>query len=280
MDASPILVAKTADTADGGKEIFLLPQMSNRHGLIAGATGTGKTVSLQVLAQNFSRRGVPVFMADVKGDLAGLSRPGVETPKIAERLKNLKITDFKYSACPAVCWDVFGETGHPVRTTISEMGPLLLSRLLNLNEIQSGVLSLVFKIADDDGLLLLDLKDLRAMLQYAGEHASEFTTEYGRISTASIGTIQRALLALEEQGADKLFGEPALNLDDIIQTDAQGQGVINILSASRLMTSPKTLRRSEGPMLIKLGFTCDGWFVLRLIFKSMTTYYLKTSTFL
>lgn len=234
MNPIPLLIAK------GESEICLLPQMANRHGLIAGATGTGKTVTLQVLAQSFSLIGVPVFMADVKGDLTGLSRPGAETPKIAERLKKLGIADFTFRPCPVVCWDVFGASGHPVRTTISEMGPLLLSRLLNLNEIQSGVLSLVFKIADDDGLLLLDLKDLRSMLQYAGDHASEFTTEYGKISAASIGAIQRSLLALEEQGADKLFGEPALDLDDIIQTDPQGQGVINILSADRLMHSPKT----------------------------------------
>ncbi len=234
MSISPILVAK------GEKELFLLPQMANRHGLIAGATGTGKTVTLQVLAQNFSRIGVPVFLADVKGDLAGLSQPGAPNPKIEERVKKLGLEGFQFSASPVVCWDVFGASGHPVRTTVSEMGPLLLSRLLNLNEIQSGVLSLVFKIADDDGLLLLDMKDLRSMLQYAGDHASEFTTEYGKISAASIGAIQRALLALEEQGADKLFGEPALDLDDIIQTDSQGRGVVNILSADRLMQSPKT----------------------------------------
>ncbi|MDQ7798060.1 MAG: DUF853 family protein [Candidatus Edwardsbacteria bacterium] len=234
MSITPILVAK------GEKELFLLPQMANRHGLIAGATGTGKTVTLQVLAQSFSRIGVPVFMADVKGDLAGLSQPGASNPKIDQRLKKLGLEGFQFSASPVACWDVFGVSGHPVRTTVSEMGPLLLSRLLNLNEIQSGVLSLVFRIADDDGLLLLDMKDLRSMLQYAGDHASEFTTEYGKISAASIGAIQRALLALEEQGADKLFGEPALDLDDIIQTDPQGRGVVNILSADRLMNSPKT----------------------------------------
>ena len=234
MSVSPMLIAK------GEKEIFLLPGMASRHGLIAGATGTGKTVTLQVMAENFSRAGVPVFMADVKGDLAGVSQAGADNPKIAERLKKLGVKDFSFSASPVVFWDVFGTAGHPVRTTISEMGPLLLSRLLNLNETQSGVLSLVFKIADDQGLLLLDMKDLRSMLQYCGDNASDFTTEYGRISAASIGAIQRALLGLEEQGGDKLFGEPAFNLEDMMQTDTEGRGMINILSADRLMLSPKT----------------------------------------
>ncbi|MBI4727555.1 DUF853 family protein [candidate division TA06 bacterium] len=233
MSARPILIAK------GEKELHLIPQMANRHGLVAGATGTGKTVTLQAIAQGFSGIGVPVFLADVKGDLAGLSQAGGQNPKIAERVKTLGFKSFSYAACPAVFWDVFGQKGHPARTTISEMGPLLLFRLLNLNEVQSGVLSLVFKIAAADGLLLLDLKDLRSMLQYAGDHASEFTTEYGKISAASIGTTQRSLLALEEQGADQLFGEPALNLDDLIQTDEKGQGVVNILAADRLMQSPK-----------------------------------------
>jgi DNA helicase HerA-like ATPase len=233
MDSIPLFIAK------GQKEIYLLPQMSNRHGLITGATGTGKTVTLQVLAQNFSRIGVPVFMADVKGDLAGLSQSGTPTPKISDRISKLGLGNYEFSACPIVCWDVFGTSGHPVRTTVSEMGPLLLSRLLNLNEVQSGVLSLVFKIADDEGLLILDLKDLRSILQYAGDNASKYITEYGKISTASIGTIQRSLLALEEQGASKLFGEPALDLYDMIQTDSNGQGVINILSADRLMQYPK-----------------------------------------
>jgi len=233
MPVNPILIAK------GEKELYLLPQMANRHGLVAGATGTGKTVTLQSLAQSFSQIGVPVFLADVKGDLAGLSQAGGQNPKVNERIKTLDLKDFGFEPCPAVFWDVYGQKGHPARTTISEMGPLLLSRLLNLNEVQSGVLSLVFKIADDDGLLLLDLKDLRSMLQYAGDHASEFTTEYGKISAASIGTIQRSLLALEEQGADQLFGEPALNLDDLIQTDQKGRGVVNLLAADRLMQSPK-----------------------------------------
>jgi len=225
--------------ARGEKDLFLLPRMANRHGLVAGATGTGKTVSLQVMAENFSRIGVPVFMADVKGDLAGISQPGTLTPKIQERAKLLKLGDLAFDGCPVTFWDVFGEQGHPVRTTISDMGPLLLARLLNLNDIQSGVLTLVFRMADDNGLLLLDFKDLRAMVQYAGDHAGEFETEYGRVSTASIGAIQRGLLTLEEQGADKLFGEPALNLDDLMQTDPGGRGVINILAADKLMQMPR-----------------------------------------
>jgi DNA helicase HerA-like ATPase len=208
--------------------------MSNRHGLIAGATGTGKTVTLQTLAENFSARGVPVFMADVKGDLAGLSQPGGNNPKVVERVKELKISDFKGEACPVVFWDVFGENGHPVRATISEMGPLLLGRLLELNDTQEGVLNMVFKIADESGLLLLDLKDLRSMLQYVADNADQFKTQYGNVSAASVGAIQRNLLALESQGAGKFFGEPALNLDDLIQTQ-DGKGVINILAADRLM---------------------------------------------
>ena len=226
--------------AKGKKELYLLPKMANRHGLVAGATGTGKTVSLQVMAENFSRIGVPVFMADVKGDLSGICRPGFETPKIIERIKLLKLGDYAFAGCPVTFWDIFGDQGHPVRTTTSDIGPLLLSRLFNLNEIQAGVLSLVFKIADDNGLLLLDMKDLRAMLQFAGDQADSFTTEYGRISAASIGAIQRSLLELESQGGDKLFGEPALNLDDFMQTDGQGRGMINILAADKLMLSPKT----------------------------------------
>jgi DNA helicase HerA-like ATPase len=226
--------------AKGQTELYLLPKMANRHGLVAGATGTGKTVSLQVMAENFSRIGVPVFMADVKGDLSGICQPGFETPKIIERIKLLKLGDYAFAGCPVTFWDIFGDQGHPVRTTASDIGPLLLSRLFNLNEVQAGVLSLVFKIADDNGLLLLDTKDLRAMLQFAGDHADSFTTEYGRISAASIGAIQRSLLELESQGGDKLFGEPALNLDDFMQTDGQGRGMINILAADKLMLSPKT----------------------------------------
>ena len=229
----PILVAQSAEP------IYLLPKMANRHGLIAGATGTGKTVTLQTLAENFSARGVPVFMADVKGDLAGMSQIGGNNPKIVERAKELKIADFKGEAWPVVFWDVFGEEGHPVRATVSEMGPLLLGRLLELNDTQEGVLNMVFKIADESGLLLLDLKDLRSMLQYVADNADQFKTQYGNISAASAGAIQRSLLALESQGADKFFGEPALNLDDLIQTQG-GKGVINILAADKLMQeSPK-----------------------------------------
>jgi len=229
----PLLIAK------GKVPIHLLPKMANRHGLIAGATGTGKTVTLQVMAERFSAIGVPVFMADVKGDLAGISQPGAESPRIRERVQQLGLDDFAFSGFPVVFWDLFGAQGHPVRATISEMGPLLLARLLNLNETQEGVLALVFKIADDNGWLLLDLKDLRAMAQHVGENAKDFTTSYGNISAASIGAIQRTLLALEQQGADKFFGEPALNLDDLMQTADNGRGLINILAADRLMQSPK-----------------------------------------
>lgn len=229
----PLLIAK------GEIENLLLPKMSNRHGLIAGATGTGKTVTLQVIAENLSKIGVPVFMADVKGDLSGISQPGKENPKIAERIQLLKLKGYAFESCPVTFWDVFGEQGHPIRTTISDMGPLLFSRLLDLNETQSGVLTLVFRIADDNGLLLLDLKDLRAMLQYVGDNAKQFRTEYGNVSAASVGTIQRGLLALEEQGGERFFGEPALDLDDLIQTDRQGNGMVNILSADKLFQSPK-----------------------------------------
>jgi len=192
MATEGLLIAK------GERDLFLLPKMANRHGLVAGATGTGKTVSLQVMAENFSRIGVPVFMADVKGDLAGISRPGTPTPKIQERIGLLKLGDHAFEGSPVVFWDIFGEQGHPVRTTVSDMGPLLLSRLLNLNDVQSGVLSIIFRIADDDGLHLLDFKDLRALVQFAGDHGNEFETEYGRVSPASVGAIQRGLLALEE----------------------------------------------------------------------------------
>jgi DNA helicase HerA-like ATPase len=225
--------------AKGKSDISLLPKMANRHGLIAGATGTGKTVSLRVLAENFSTIGVPVFMADVKGDLSGLPLPGGENPKVTERVQKLGLKDFNFGGYPAVFWDVFGEQGHPVRTTISEMGPLLLSRILNLNEIQSGVLSITFKIADDNGLLLLDLKDLRSMIQFVGDQAEQFKTQYGNISAASVGAIQRNLLTLEEQGGDKLFGEPALNIEDLMQTESKGKGMINILVADKLMHSPR-----------------------------------------
>ncbi len=232
--SDPILVAKA-----GKESIELLPAMANRHGLIAGATGTGKTVTLQTLAENFSARGVPVFMADVKGDLAGISQPGGNNPKLLERAKELGVFDLKGEACPVVFWDVFGENGHPVRATVSEMGPLLLGRLLDLNDTQEGVLNMVFKIADERGMLLLDLKDLRAMLQHVADHAGDYKTQYGNVSAASAGAIQRNLLTLESQGADNFFGEPALDLDDLIQTQ-NGRGVVNILAAEKLMQqSPK-----------------------------------------
>lgn len=225
--------------AQGSSEIYLLPQMANRHGLITGATGTGKTVSLRILAEQFSTLGVPVFMADVKGDLSGMAQAGGDHPKIVERVQQLGLNDFRYAAYPVVFWDVFGEQGHPVRTTVSEMGPLLLSRILNLNDIQSGVLSIAFKIADDNGFLLLDLKDLRALVQHVGDNAAEYKTAYGNISTASIGAIQRNILAMEEQGAEQFFGEPALDLADFMQTDSDGRGMINILNAGKLMQSPR-----------------------------------------
>ena len=229
----PLLVAKTAKS-----DLCLLPGLANRHGLITGATGTGKTVTLQTLAQAFSGIGVPVFLADVKGDLAGMAQAGGGNAKVAERAKQLKL-ELKYEACPVVLWDVFGEAGHPVRATISDMGPLLLARILGLNDTQEGVLQLVFKIADDAGLLLLDAKDLRAMLQFVGDNSGQFTTEYGNVSAASIGAIQRGLLTLDSQGADKFFGEPMLDIADLMQTADGGRGVINILAADRLMNSPK-----------------------------------------
>jgi DNA helicase HerA-like ATPase len=231
--AEPIFIAKDTE------EIYLLPRMANRHGLIAGATGTGKSVTLRVLAEAFSQLGVPVFMADVKGDLAGMCQPGGDNPKVAERAQQFELTDFAYTAFPVVFWDVLGEQGHPLRTTISEMGPVLLSRILNLNDTQGGVLSLAFKVADDNGLLLLDLKDLRAMLQEVAEKAKSLTTEYGNVSAASVGAIQRRLLEIEQQGGDKFLGEPALDLNDMMQTDEKGHGVVNILAADKLMQSPK-----------------------------------------
>ena len=231
--SEPILLGKAQEL------VYLLPAMANRHGLIAGATGTGKTVALQVIAEQFSRIGVPVFLADVKGDLSGISQPGTEKPKITERLQQIGIQNFQFSSCPVALWDLFGEQGHPIRTTISDMGPLLLGRLLDINETQTGVLNLVFKIADDNALLLLDLKDLQAMLKYVGDNARDFTTEYGNISAASIGAIQRALMTLEQQGGDRFFGEPALDLDDMIRIDATGRGMVNILAADRIMQSPR-----------------------------------------
>jgi len=231
--AEPILVAKHGDT-----ECVLLPGLANRHGLITGATGTGKTITLQTLAESFSKIGVPVFMADVKGDLTGITQKGVLPEKVAKIIAERGLPAPEPAACPATLWDVFGEQGHPVRATVSDMGPLLLARMLALNEIQAGVLNLVFKIADDNGMALLDLKDLRAMLQHVGENAKDFTTEYGNVSAASVGAIQRGLMQIEEQGGDKFFGEPMLTIDDFMQT-VDGKGVINILTADKLMNAPR-----------------------------------------
>ena len=230
----PIVIARQKE-----KDVVLLPAFANRHGLITGATGTGKTVTLQALAERFSAIGVPVFMADVKGDLSGLFAPGKESDKLKARLVQLEIEDWAPQAFPTVFWDVFGEQGHPVRATVSDMGPLLLGRLLNLNETQAGVLQIVFRIADDNGLLLLDLKDLRAMVQHVGDHAAEFRTQYGNISAASIGAIQRGLLTIEEQGGAKFFGEPMLDIADLMQTDAKGRGVINVLAGEKLLHAPR-----------------------------------------
>jgi len=222
---------------DGAVELRL--RMANRHGLIAGATGTGKTVTLQVLAENFSRAGVPVFMADVKGDLAGLAKPGTGNDKIEKRLQELKLKDWSAKPCPAVFWDLYGENGHPIRATVSEMGPLLLTHLLELNDTQEGVLFACFKIADDQGLLLLDLKDLRALLSHVADNAKDFQKDYGNISATSVATIQRALLVLEQQGAEHFFGEPALKLEDLMQVDFSGNGVVSILDATKLLPKPR-----------------------------------------
>lgn len=226
--------------AKSDREIFLNPKMANRHGLIAGATGTGKTVSLQVMAEAFSSLGVPVFMADIKGDLSGISKIGGGNQRVIDRVAQLQLTGYENKSFPATFWDVYGEQGHQLRTTISEMGPLLLSRLMNLNDIQSSVLTIIFRIADDNNLLLLDLKDLRKMCEYAGNNREQFTTQYGNISAASIGAIQRELLALEEQGADNFFGEPAIDINDFMQTDSNGLGMLNILAADKLMLAPRT----------------------------------------
>ena len=232
--SDPILIAQHGDI-----QCFLRPDKANRHGLITGATGTGKTITLQTLAEGFSTMGVPVFMADVKGDLTGISQAGTLGTKLARVLAERALATPEFRASPTTLWDVFGEQGHPVRATVSDLGPLLLSRMLNLNETQAGVLQLVFKIADDDGLLLLDMKDLRAMCHWVGENVSDFTTEYGNISAASIGAIQRGLMQIEGQGGAKFFGEPMLNIADFMQTDAQGRGVINVLAADKLMSSPR-----------------------------------------
>ena len=235
--STPIVIAKK--TTDTTQDIVLLPQFANRHGLIAGATGTGKTVTLKVLAESFSRIGVPVFLADAKGDVSSLAQAGSSSPKFDERLKSLGIDAIPFAASPVVFWDLFGEQGHPIRSTISEIGPLLLARMLNLNDTQEGVLAAVFRIADDQGLLLIDVKDLKTMLSYVSEHAAEFKAEYGNLSPASLGAIQRNLLALADQGGDQFFGEPSLNILDFIQTDSKGRGYINLLAADKLMNTPK-----------------------------------------
>ena len=231
--SNPLIVAKSGST-----DIGILPGLANRHGCITGATGTGKTISLQLLAEQFSRIGVPVFLADVKGDLSGITKPGQMTEKLGARLKKLGLPEPEWGGCPATLWDVFGEQGHPVRATVSDMGPLLLARLLNLNDTQEGVLAMVFRIADDNGLLLLNLPDLRAMLQFVGDNAAQFRTQYGNVSSASIGSIQRGLLQIEEQGGKSFFGEPMLNIADLLQT-VDGRGVVNILAADRLMNNPR-----------------------------------------
>lgn len=231
--ADPLIIAKAGD-----HELALLPALANRHGCITGATGTGKTITLQVLAERFSKIGVPVFMADVKGDLTGIASPGKLSDKMKQRLDMLGLAEPKWEGCPVTLWDIWGEQGHPVRATVSDMGPLLLARLLNLNETQEGVLALAFKIADDNGLLLLDLKDLRALLQFVGDNAAQFKTQYGNISAASIGAIQRGLLQIEEQGGEKFFGEPMLDIADLMQT-TDGKGVVNILAADKLMNNPR-----------------------------------------
>ncbi|SFN25013.1 hypothetical protein SAMN05216516_104135 [Izhakiella capsodis] len=245
--SSALLIARTKE-----KQLELLPSMANRHGLITGATGTGKTVTLQKLAESFSSIGVPVFMADVKGDLSGLSQPGIASDKLKARLENIGVTDWQPSANPVVLWDIFGEKGHPVRATVSDLGPILLSRLLNLNEVQSGVLQIIFRIADDQGLLLLDFKDLRAMTQYIGDNAKAFQTQYGNINAASVGAIQRGLLTLEQQGAEYFFGEPMLDIRDWMRTDADGRGMINILAAEKLYQMPRLYATSLLWMLAEL----------------------------
>jgi len=233
--SKPMLIAKSPKKM----EFYLLPRMATRHGMVAGATGTGKTVTLQRIAECLSENGVPVFLSDVKGDLSGISQKGSENPRIVDRIKLLNLSDHCFREFPVAFWDVFGKSGHPIRATVSDMGPLLMGQLLNLNEVQIGVLTLIFKIADDNGLLLLDLKDLRAMVQHVGDNAQQFTTEYGNVSRASVGAIQRGLLELETQGGDHFFGEPMLDIFDLIQTHQDGRGIINILAADQLITRPK-----------------------------------------
>lgn len=234
-----LIIAKAMHDGKPGPELGILPALANRHGLIAGATGTGKTVTLQKMAEQFSRIGIPVFLADVKGDLSGIAAEGVLSDKLQARLATIGVSDWQPQACPMIPWDIFGEKGHPIRATISDLGPLLLGRLLDLNDVQSGVLQLVFKIADDNALLLLDMKDLRAMVQYVGDNAKQFQTQYGNISSASIGAIQRGLLTLEEQGASQFFGEPMLDINDLMKTDGNGHGIINLLAADKLINQPK-----------------------------------------
>ena len=234
----PILVGKAVTTETSGN-VFLLPKYGNRHGLIAGATGTGKTVTLMTLAEGFSRIGVPVFLADVKGDVAGLAVAGTASEKLQQRIDLMGISDYRNEAAPVVFWDLWGKLGHPVRTTVSEIGPTLLSRILELNETQAGVLDIVFKLADDRGLLLLDLDDLRALLGLIADERKDISTSYGLVSTPSIGAIQRALLRLEQEGADMFFGEPALELSDLMRTTTDGRGVVNILAANQLILKPK-----------------------------------------
>jgi DNA helicase HerA-like ATPase len=243
----PLLIAKTTDLS-----LSLLPGMANRHGLITGATGTGKTVTLQKLAESFSAIGVPVFMADVKGDLTGIAKEGTASEKLLARLAKIGVSDWSPQGNPVVLWDIFGEKGHPIRATVSDLGPLLLARLLDLNEVQSGVLQIIFRVADDQGLLLLDFKDLRAMTQYIGDNAKAFQTQYGNINSASVGAIQRGLLSLEQQGAEYFFGEPMLDIKDWMRTDSSGKGVINILSAEKLYQMPKLYATSLLWMLSEL----------------------------
>ncbi len=233
------MVASGLVIGAGEHRVQLLPGYANRHGLIAGATGTGKTVTLQILAEAFSAIGTPVFLADVKGDLSGLSRPGTPKDFIVERLKRIGLPQDDFQGFPTVFWDIFGENGHPVRVPVSEIGPLLLARLLNLNDTQTGVLNIAFALADDEGLFLLDLKDLRAMLAYVGEERKRLSVEYGHVSTPSIGAIQRRLLILEQEGADRFLGEPGLELGDLMRTDDSGRGVINVLAAEALMQRPR-----------------------------------------
>ncbi|EOR10057.1 helicase HerA-like domain-containing protein [Acinetobacter genomosp. 15BJ] len=235
--STPIVIAKK--TTDTTQDIVLHSKFANRHGLIAGATGTGKTVTLKVMAESFSRIGVPVFLADAKGDVSSLAKAGSSSPKFDERLKSLQLDAIPFAASPVIFWDLFGQQGHPIRTTISEIGPLLLAQMLNLNDTQEGVLSAVFRVADDQGLLLIDFKDLKAMLTYVSENAASLKAEYGNLSPASLGAIQRNLLALGDQGGEQFFGEPSLNILDFIQTDTNGHGYINILAADKLMNTPK-----------------------------------------